>query len=186
MQIKISKIEHPYFTVKTPYNPRIVKRMHELGGEWAGDAWIVSESEVSLVRDALLEIFGSAGDDDIVTVEIEFSEDVSALMDSVYAGPFPVARAAGRDTGARVEKGVIVVAGEVTSGGSKNNWKTVISAGTTLRIKKVNRGVAKKFGWKIIEAEIEAEARTEQLQSERCRLLARVAEIDAQLLATAK
>lgn len=98
-----------------------------------------------------------------------------------------IARAYGRDTGAKAGDGVIVDAGKIDSAGSAKNWKTVAREGTVIRVLDVPRATAEALcaaDHQAYRVEIVGDAGPvavdrESLAAERNRLLARVVEIDA-------
>src|SRR5690606_30972717 len=100
----------------------------------------------------------------------------------------PVARAFGRDSGAKVLEGVVVLEGGFTSGGSVANWYTCAKKGTTILIRDFPRITAENLikggaDWISIEPEEAAapQVDVDALRAERARLVARLAEIDSLL-----
>ncbi|KKK90721.1 hypothetical protein LCGC14_2720140, partial [marine sediment metagenome] len=101
-----------------------------------------------------------------------------------------VARATSRDSATVLGDGVIVLAGEIHSGGSRKNWATVAESGTVIEIRDVPESLARAAvadSDKYLEIEIIGQADIDQdaLQAERAGLVARMAEIDSALAAAA-
>lgn len=178
--------------VTTPYNPDFVRRVKALGGKWDSSSrtWQVREEAVEGVRAAMQAVYGRTDAEPAatVTVVVKTKWALSALC-----GPFclfgkVIARAYGRDSGAKVGDDVAFLAGQPTSSGSAKNWTTLIPGDAVIEI----YGVAEDFARREIArlnaagedmgytAEIKGEAHIdrEALQAERERLLARLAEID--------
>ncbi|MDA0407359.1 hypothetical protein O7R08_15565 [Vibrio alginolyticus] len=119
-------------SLKTAYNTLLIEECRKLGGTWdkPQGAWIFS-SIVEKEVEELDEIFNSA----LVTVEIEAIEEIQEQGKAIEVLGYPVCKAFSRDSGARIETGIALLAGYATSGGSKNRWTTVLSEGATLRLK---------------------------------------------------
>lgn len=184
--------------VVCPYNELWAARARQLGGEWdgAGRAWRFDVRDLDRVRVAAMEHYGSDGvTDDVVTLRVEFANN-AASKDRASFSVFgrPIARAYGRDSGARPEAGVVFLTGGSRSGGSVKNWCTIIDADTIVLVRdfpriEAERRVAEQpnAGRGILYA-IEPEAvpvDVDALAAERARLVARLAEIDGQLVANA-
>lgn len=91
----------------------------------------------------------------------------------------PLARAFGRDTGANLADGVVVLEGGFTSGGSVKNWTTVSKGGTVVLVRDFPRDAAKELVLTDDRFSIEPEVDLTDLREERDRLVARLAEIDS-------
>ena len=119
-------------TLKTPsYNALLVEKCRALGGKWDPDAraWVFS-GIVSDEIEALDEIYNS----DPVAVELTAKSELSAWHAPVDFLGFSLARATGRDSGAKLADGVALMSGKIASGGSMKNWATVIRDGSVLRL----------------------------------------------------
>lgn len=191
--IKINTNENTT-TLSSPYHPELPKRAKALGGKFDGTSktWKFDARDEDRVREMAVEIYGTDGTDtETVTVRVEIGEDdlVSQNRESLYLGGQQIARAFGRDSGALLADGVVLIEGRAESGGSVKNWDTRLSAGSTFEIRDVPRGVADRMleeaadNDRIADARIvdETSDRREALQAERDKLVARIAEIDAEL-----
>src|SRR5690606_11812951 len=123
-----------------------------------------------------------------VTLRVRLMDSLRYTYDaSLELGGRRVARVFGRDWGARLSDGVVVVAGSIGSGGSRKNPRLTVSEGTEIELLDVPRPIAERLAAStegpvvsavIVESEgIDREA----LAEERARLLVRLAEIDALL-----
>lgn len=186
-------------TLSAPYHPDLPSKAKALGGKFDGSSkdWHFDARDEERVRELAREVYGTDGSDagDTVTVRIEVSEDHtwSERNQGLFLGGRQIARAYGRDSGATLADGVIVLGGEIDSGGSAKNWSTVAREGTVIEVRDVPRGVAEKMVEEapnvttrmqpVLTARIDESEDDHRaaLQAERERLMARVAEIDAEL-----
>lgn len=174
----------------TPYNPAFVSDLKTSFGRnarWNAEAktWSVPASDVDKARSLVREHFGTDGSQDpgpTVTVRWTAVTDITAAKKPVMRYGRPIVSASGRDTGARPEEGVTLESGVVTSGGSRNNWQTIVRAGAVLTIHDVPLALAQADPEAIIvEADThEAQtlrARLADLDRERAAIVARLADL---------
>jgi len=185
--------------VTCPYNPGFGRKAKEIAGQWDsnGKTWNFDVRNEELVRNLLIDVYGT---DDSATAELVSVKLVITLPDEeecqvgptcgvlVIAGRV-VAAASGRDSGARLGEGVVVVSGGFKSGGSMKNWATMAKPNTVVILHDVPRAVAEKAvsNWEEGSGIVPGQPRVdiEALKTERERLLARVAEIDVIVSAAA-
>ena len=194
MNIKIEIIGGT-LRVESPYNQEFVKFARQTSGHWRSPAWVFDVREEDRVREACMAIYGCDGiKSDLVSLRCEWRKDEFAPTASITLEGRPLFTASGRDSGARVAPGVVLVEGVATSGGSKKNWETVVRAGTVAIVRDVPRALAESCVAASVDPnhswgfEIEPEStsgHTEVLKSERERLVARLVEIDRLLLPAA-
>ena len=176
-------------SIDSPYNPDFVKRIKVAGGKWNPDTkqWTMDARSIETAREILREIYGEddrGGDKVTVRVTIGKEDYNTACGPAVILGRV-IARAQGRDTGAKVGDGVSFVKGAPTSGGSMKYWKTVLPAGSIFEIYDVPAVAVETALASQNEAMYTVEAvdmnapDIEALKAERERLAARIAEIDA-------
>jgi len=124
-------------TFYAPYNAEFVKAVKLLGGQYdyTDKGWTVRADVAEYVRKKMREIFSR---DDrpckVCTAGLTFWEDVYAPQSAYTMFGRDLAFAKGRDTGAELGDDVVLLAGEVGSGGSMKNWSTEIAKGTVLRV----------------------------------------------------
>ncbi|OBS91867.1 hypothetical protein A9257_16230 [Vibrio cyclitrophicus] len=118
-------------TLRSDYNTILVDRSRALGGSWNKDekAWIFP-SFVSKEVDKLDEIFNS----EPVMLEITALEEIRKCKQGIGFIGKPLCKAFGRDSGARINSDIAMISGYATSGGSRNNWTTILNEGTVLRL----------------------------------------------------
>lgn len=125
-QIKLEIIEDKVKVI-TPYHADFVNTCRRLRGKFSDGAWHFDDSVLEYVREAMMEFFNTTG-------EVPF-EEVSLLIKdySDYASRGPVtlfgrtiAKAFGRDSGARLGDNIALIKGEINSGGSVKNWSTKV------------------------------------------------------------
>lgn len=176
----------------TPYNPVYVQRIKQAGARWdvSSKRWCINDQSVDVARKIMREVYGEDDQNqgEKVTVIATFSADQSALRSDYCLLGKVIARAYGRDTGARVGADVAFAAGAPQSGGSVKNWRTVIPAGSVVEIYDIPLRFAEQEIERIksqddgggIEFQIKKRSCIDRaaLESERERLLLRIAEID--------
>lgn len=177
--------------VNAPYNSEFISAAKRLGGRWNAPEWVFDARDEARVRALLIECYGTDGEvADLVTIRIEWTENESAKRASIEANGRTIARADGRDSGARLGDGVVLLDGEFGSGGSRANWTTTARAGTVVLVRDFPRAAAEALvaaPGRGRQYSIEPEAPeapvvdADALRAERERLVARIAEIDALL-----
>jgi len=113
------------------FNVNLVAKCRKLGGRWdsSESAWVFS----AIVEDKVDEI-DAIYNSKSVTVEITAKERISEHTDSVCFFGYTIARACGRDTGAKLGEGVSQIEGKIGSAGSMKNWATEVTKGSIFRL----------------------------------------------------
>lgn len=181
--------------VRSPYNKVFVAGARNLGGQWAEPDWVFDPRNERLVRELCQRVYGTDGESvpDTVSVEIEWSEkDHEDQAGFVCCGRV-IAAASGRDSGAKLGAGVVVLNGRFNSGGSMKNWTTTCEGGTKVLLHDIPRGLLTEYierqqedaPWRtytVIEPAPSAHAGKRQaLLDEQTRLTTRLAEIEREL-----
>lgn len=180
--IKLTETSDGFLTVQSPYNVDFVYDLKQSISAKRFDresrSWIVPSDARDVIESLLTTHYGWQPDNsDLVTVHLVATEEISALHDSVRCAGYPIARATGRDSDARVCEGVTLLSGVIISGGSVKNWRTIVRAGASFRVKLHESSVSKiEKCWKY--EIIEEKSDREKLEEERARLVARIDEID--------
>lgn len=119
------------------YNYWLVDQCRKLGGKWDADEkiWVFP----SLVEDKVEEL-DDRYNADIVDIEITAKNVEGSYCKPLYFCGYEIARAFGRDSGAKTNENVSLISGHVGSSGSRKNWYTYISEGSKIRLK-----IAKKL-----------------------------------------
>ena len=178
-------------SVGSPFHPAFVNRAKELGGKWDSTAkvWTFDARDEDDVRALCRAVYGTDGSPDtkLVDLRITFKSGARAGQRAVYVCGREIARAWGRDSGAKLGEGVKLVEGRITSGGSSKNWATVVDAGSVFIVRDVPEAKARaeaeacntdEFSIEILTS-APAAVDVSALQAEREKLVARMAEIDA-------
>lgn len=171
-------------SVTAEYNSEFIARARTLSGVWEKPSWVFDIREEKAVRMACLECYGTDGFlVDLVDVEITIPEYVIGMGSCKPIELFgrTIARAFGRDSGAKLGEGIVLVAGGFTSGGSMKNWATDVMDGTVVIMRDVSRALADNhIGGDFIVRILDAAPTVNKgaLESEKKRLLTRLAEID--------
>lgn len=175
--------------VVSPYLPAFVSAAKRLGGRWSAPAWVFDVRDEPRVRAALVECYGTDGSEasgPMVTLRLVLQPGHYEDRDGIRIAGREIARAFGRDSGATLGQGVVLVEGAISSGGSVKNWITRVgSNGATVLLRDVPASWAERLQADLpsglLSVSIEPEAPVidrEALAAERARLVARIAEID--------
>ena len=180
-------------SVFTPFNRDFVNAIRNVGGrKWDADdkCWTVPEEALPQVRQIMMNIYGETdlpGTCGSVTVKVTFKEEYSERRDDVIIFKKVIASARGRDSGARPGDDVTFLEGEPTSGGSMKNWESVVPAGCVVLLRHVPLSVweqdkdSEYYTAEIIDEG--KDVKRKELEEEKAKLLARIAEIDKELAA---
>ena len=185
MAIKIDIQKNDAF-LYTPYNKDFISRIKEtIGGtKWDLDrkAWRIPVESVPDARKIMRDIFGECdipSDEAKITVRLTFSEKVTEQCGPVRIFGKTISHARGRDSGAHPGEDVSIISGAVTSGGSRQNWESVVEADTVALLRNVSESMLKKDLPEGVTFEIvQEDDNRDKLIAEKERLLARIAEID--------
>jgi hypothetical protein len=174
--------------VKSPYNSEFVTTAKRYGGKWKNGQWVFDARDEERVRALCQEVYGTDGlSTGLCTIRAKYSGDWHDYADR---GPIEIAgrtiaRAWGRDSGAKLGEGVVVLEGGFSSGGSMKNWTTRVIGETVVLVRDFPRATAERLiaeGAQHISIEPEAPVIDRAaLEAERAKLVARIAEIDALL-----
>ena len=171
--------------VYTPYNPSFVKKIKTIGGaKWDSSerCWKIPAPAVDAAREIMMDVYGETDlPDDVekVTVRVSFPDGYAECRAPIVVFGRIIASAYGRDTGAKVGDGVVFIKGAPKSGGSRNNWDTIIPDGSVAEIRNVPvTALNNSFDYEIVE---EKKIDREALEAEKAKLLKRLAEIEALL-----
>lgn len=176
--------------VKSPYNSKFVGQAKALGGKWRDEAWVFDIRDEARVRELCRELYGSDGlTADTITLRIEWREEGSSDKGPIEVSGRPIARAFGRDSGAKLADGIVQLAGGFSSGGSVKNWVTRVRGGTIVLVRDFSRARAEELiagnsdtSLRIYSIEPEQQPiDRDALEAERSRLQARLAEIEVLL-----
>lgn len=172
--------------VSSPFSPDLPKQAKNLSGRWDGSSWVFPLEAEPQVKDLYVDIYGEWDNIsvDYVNLICISRNDASEHCGSLTLGSRVIARAYGRDSGAKTAEGVIVIEGGFTSGGSVKNWATKSLPGTKFRLLNVPRIKAELLvsnpEWceKIEIEECKPVIDYESLKMERKKLMDRIDEID--------
>jgi len=129
-------VEDGRVLVKAPYNTEFPRKAGELGGRWNGSRWDFDERDLESVRRLCWEWFGEDGDRvGLVTIRVCVEGDLTASAGPVTLAGRVIASAKGRDTGAKLGEGVVLLEGRASGGGSVKNWQTVVHQGAVFLVR---------------------------------------------------
>ena len=197
MDVKVVSIDN-HLEVKSAYNSEFVSAAHRLGGKYQNDVWIFDKRDEAAVREACYRCYG---DDGIRLYQCDVRITAPDGLSSSERGPIilfgrTVARAFGRDSGARTGDGVIIEQGCFYSGGSARAWLTRAQKETVFIMRDVSAILVAEYKKDNLNIEIISEnkltrvedelrpladlaAEVARLKDERDRLNARIASLDA-------
>ena len=174
--------------IKSPYNANFVSRIKLMGGKWNMDSrrWEIKADALGAAREIMMDIYGETDQEpaaETVTLVIEFSKDVIGRCEPISIAGKTIARAFGRDSGAKIGDDAAFISGEPRSDGSARNWTTVIPAGCVVEVYNVPKSKADEFVSAsdpryTIHIKGDVKVDREALMKEREALLARLAEIN--------
>lgn len=147
-------------TVSSPYHPDFPSRARKLGGSWhsTSKTWTFDVRDLERVKELCRSIFGEDGTDEItlnvVTLRVTVTSEWHEERDSLFLAGRMIARAVGRDSGARLGNGIVLLDGKITSGGSAKYWCTVAEKGTVFELRDVPREIAEKEANPYLKIEI--------------------------------
>jgi hypothetical protein len=126
----------------SPYDEDIARKCRNLNGDWTGNAWKFKYDEdvLAAVKHAVNETFEFDYDAPRATAKIEFKEDFYQGKAPYTIGGYILSEARGRDSGAKVGPGVLLLEGKIESGGSMKNWSSEVRAGSVFKIKNFPKG----------------------------------------------
>jgi len=203
-EVTITSPSSTVLAVESPYSAAFVGAAKALGGRWHAPSrsWQFDARDEDDVRALCLEHYGTDGRADVARVDVRIAVHREQKSDR---GPFSIgnhalARASGRDSGARLADGVKLAAGTlyshsgerdgvVASGGSVRHWTTYVGAGCVFVARDVSEhdvqlaqeSYEATSGQIVVEVIEASRVDVDALRAERERLIARLAEIDEQL-----
>ncbi|WP_313455580.1 hypothetical protein [Stenotrophomonas sp.] len=178
-------VEGGFIYVRSPWNADFVKEAKEdFSGKFVNGQWVFDIHNEKRVREALMENYGCDGiTTETCTVRVTLDADDDSSCGPITVCGRSIARARGRDSGATLSPGIVIIEGGFTSGGSVKNWTTKVKNGHAVVLIRdfpgvvARRLVAKGKEWISIEQGVPSINRDE-LEQERSRLLTRLAEIE--------
>lgn len=121
------------------YNADLVEKCRDLGGRWDSETecWVFS----TIVEDEVEEL-DDIYNSELVPIEISVAPNSDGDIEPVtqHTGPveflgYTIARARGRDSGAKIGDIVSLMRGRVYSSGSMKNWRSCVSSDAIIRLK---------------------------------------------------
>ena len=172
--------------IYTPYNADFVAKIKNIGGrKWnaAEKCWTIPESEIETARKYMTEVFGEtdqADEGERISVRIRFNKDTEEERKGITIFGKEIAKAWGRDSGARPGEDATVESGTITSGGSRNHWTTKIEEGTVIKLRNIPEAALQIESVYDITVERIEDAPIDRtaLEQEKEKLLARLEEIE--------
>lgn len=137
----------PAVKLVSPYHPDLPAKAKDIGGRFAtalnGEkGWYFDPRDEERVLALARDVYGTDGRTPVETVTIRVNLDSPRVLNGNDALSYwyegrEIARARGRDSGARLSEGVVLVEGRVGSAGSRNNPCITHKTGTVVEIRDV-------------------------------------------------
>lgn len=137
-------------SAKTPFNPDFPARAKRIGGRWdsVAKAWLFDARDEDKVRKLCVALFGTDGSPetaaDVLTVRAP-AKVCDWQQTSLWLCGRKVASVLGRDSGARLGDGVVLLAGKFSSGGSMKHPRIERSEDAVIELRDVPRAMAEKL-----------------------------------------
>jgi hypothetical protein len=138
--MNITKNEKNQIICDTPYNPYFVadlkKSIPNGSKKWDAEnrVWIIEGNCEKTLNNLLAKHYNYQIGSKNIKIKLTALKDDYEYCDSVRVAGFPIARAWGRDSGARVCENVVLISGSIKSGGSMKNWCTKVAAGAVFEM----------------------------------------------------
>jgi hypothetical protein len=154
MDIKITSLNEEKILVQCPYHRPVAYRLKRYGkAKWSYSqkGWEIDAQFESEVKDILLKYFDTDGTDSALTVDVKvtFNEKIECVKGPIHFLGKTIAYAYNRDSGALTGDDVALIDGNINSGGSSANWKTIVEKGACFSLKKVNKKFFEIFSTKL-------------------------------------
>ena len=124
------------------------------------NAWIVRAALENKVREVLRDVFGTDGSApaNMYTMIVTAIDDIDKYHGPVTCCGKVLARASGRDSGAKVGDDVALIDGSITSGGSSKNWRSIVKKDSVFKLLNVFPGQKDHFDPFLFKVEVTAES----------------------------
>lgn len=186
-EFKIKKIDGGKIAVYTPFDKGFIREIKTIGSaRWDSieKCWTVPDDYINSVREMMMDVYGRDDQDpgETVDCEIEFLETYSEQRDAVTFCGKTIARAWGRDSGAKIGDDVVFVYGKIDSGGSVKYWETKVYSGSEFIVKNIPKArfdkEKDKYKYIINVSLLEKKIDKTALLAEKEKLEKRIEEID--------
>ena len=178
-------------SVTSPYDTEFVAKAKTIGGKWDGPskAWTFDARDEQRVRDLCRKVYGTDGNPveagDLVTVRVRLADHELSSSEGPYAkfAGRRIAERPGRDSAVRLAANVVLIEGKLASSGGSMRYPTIgANENVIVEVRDIPRAtltLEREDSYEIVgeDSDVDVDA----LLSERDRLLARLAEIDALL-----
>jgi hypothetical protein len=138
--------------VESPYSADFVAGARRLNGVYnrTGNYWLFSPLVIDKVYDLCMRVYGEDGREtvkpaDLVTLKVTTPTSWDQAKGSIELGGRVIARAWGRDSGAKLGEDVVLIEGRARSSGSVKNWYTTLNPGSIVEILNMPRRKAEQL-----------------------------------------
>lgn len=137
-EISITETASGRLAIQAPYDKGFISGVKKLGGRWEAGSkcWTIAPTERKEAEVLLGDVYGwmASGLGGSQVIVLTAKRDLREFEDGIRVSGRTIARATGRDSGARLGDGVVMLDGYIYSGGSRKNWTTSIRSGSKFRL----------------------------------------------------
>lgn len=126
-----TEIKNGKVKTTSPYNEDFVKKARGLRGTWLSGQWVFDASVEEHVIKAMLDCYSVTGFNPYQVCTLTVKDlNTNEWQGGVELFGRPIAKAWGRDSGAKAQEDIFLLEGKFTSGGSMKNWRTYVEHAT--------------------------------------------------------
>lgn len=188
MQVIVNKNNTEIYT---PYNASFVKKIKLVSGsKWDSEkkCWNIDPDKLDIARNILEEVYGFSdiSTTEKISVKLTFNESVSTWHNDVVIFGKTLSHARHKYSGGFPGDDVTYIKEQPQSGGSFNDWYSVVPEGAVVILENVSKKMVDEFLEKDSDAAfslelIEKTPKIETLVAERETLMQRINEIDEKI-----
>ena len=196
VQVKLIKsADEKTISVTSSYNSSFVAKARKAAGEFVGGSWVFDAIQEKSIRKALIEIYGTDDSESAEKCVIKVAVASGVRSENLKVAGFNICRVMGRDSGVKMDRGVVILEGGLSSGGSIKNYGTKVEDGTILElhgfiISQISKIEEQKMGndepvFTLVKDDDDTSEK-DSLLARKTELLKELAEIDSKLGVVAK
>lgn len=184
--LKVREFENK-IAVTSPYNSAFINAVKQIGGRWLADTkeWAIDADNKDLLADLLTKYYGNNPFEESEKIVVTFDAYDFSDNYTIRLGDLIVAKRNRRDSPVTLAAGAVVTSGSFpTSGGSRGNPSVAVDKGTIIRLsidKQFYDNLPMDTKEKMDIVNINKVDRVKELKARKDKLLAELAEIEAEL-----
>lgn len=169
--VKLEKREGKIYTTTT-YNATFIKKAKNLQGKWDGEHWVFDEKVENLVREVLINIYGTDGETYTkkVTVELELDKYLTNDSQDLKIGDLVIVTRRRKDNDVSLKEGTIVISGGFPSRGGSTKYPRLSAYENTIIRVEIPENLYTKIeecqGVRIVQDDTDLEAELIKIEEE--------------------